>query len=160
MANFRLRVNGLLNASLKWSMGYDIISTAALATVASTFDTAVGTLWTTAVNGIQQLSASDVTVVNTTVYQTNASWITTAKTLTPHAIAGAHGTVTTDYGSSPFVFMNNPANDSRSFRGHIKLPPLTQDQYLNGLLINAAVTSLNTVFQAFFTTMKGLAGYE
>lgn len=160
MTNFKLRVNGLLAGSLRWSMGYNCVSTAALATVASTFDTAVGTLWTTAVNGIQVLTNADVTVVNTTVYQVNQNWRSVSKQVTAHAIAGTDANPTTDYAQSPYVFMFSGVANTKSFRGHIKMPPLAEDQMLNGQLKAATVTSLKTVWQAFFTSMDALAGYQ
>lgn len=160
MSNFKVRVNGLLGGGpLKWSMGYNLQSTALIATVASTFDAAVGTLWTTAANGIQNFTHTDVTVVNTTVYQVNNSWLTTGKVVTPHAIAGTDVNVTPHYMLSGFVFMNNSASVFKSFRGHMKLPPFASDTMAAGLLTNSVVTSLETVFQAFFNSMKGLAGY-
>jgi len=160
MANYKARVNGLLGTSLKWSMGYKFASTAALATVASTFDGAVGTLWTDATNGIQKFTHTDVTVTNTTVYLLNSSWISTQKTTTPHAIAGTDVNTTPHYGLAPFVFMFSSAAQGKSFRGHMKLPPFANDTMAAGLLTNAVVTSLETVFAAFFTTMKGLSGYQ
>jgi len=160
MPNYKLRVNGLLGGAFKWSMGYNILSTAALATVASTFDTAFGTLWTTATNGIENFCHTDVTVVNTTVYQVSTLWITQSKAVTAHALAGTDVAVTPHYSLSAFVFMNSTSNNGRSYRGHIKMPPFASDTMAAGLLNAGVVTSLGTVWQAFFTTMKGLAGYE
>ena len=160
MPNYKLRVNGLLGGTFKWSMGYNILSTAALATVASTFDTALGTLWTTATNGIENFCHTDVTVVNTTVYQVNTQWRVTNKTVTAHALAGTDANVTPHYSLSGYVFMNSTSNNGKSYRGHIKMPPFANDTMAAGLLNAGVVTSLTTVWQAFFTTMKGLAGYE
>lgn len=160
MPNYKLRCNGLLGGTFKWSMGYNILSTAALATVASTFDTAIGTLFTTATNGIQNFIHTDVTVVNTTVYQTGTTWLTTAKQVTAHAIAGTDANVTPHYSLAAFVFLDSTSNNGKSYRGHIKMPPFANDTMAAGLLNAGVVTSLGTVWQAFFTTMKGLAGYQ
>lgn len=160
MSNYKLRCNGLLGGTLKWSMGYNIVSTAALATVASTFDTAIGTLWTTATNGLQNFTHTDVTVVNTTVYQVNNIWFTTNKAVTAHAIAGTDANTTPHYSLAAFVFMNSTNAQGKSYRGHIKMPPFANDTMAAGLLTAGVVTSLTTVWQAFFTTMKGLAGYS
>lgn len=159
MPTYRLRVNGLLGASQTWSTGYTILSTAGASTVATTFDAAWDTLWTDAGNGLGKFCHSEVTVVNTVVYTLNTSLIVTAKILTPRALAGTDTNPTFDYGVAPYIALTG-ASDTRSDRGRMKLPPLATDAQSAGLLIAGTVTSLTAVFNTFFTTMKGLAGYQ
>lgn len=158
MTNYRLRMTGLLGGAHGWSMGYHITSTAALATVASTLDTAFNTLWTDAANGLEKYLHTDVTLVDTRAYSCNANWLTTAKVITPRALAGTDANPTFDFASAPFIMLFDGV-DQRSDRGFIKLPPPATDAVAGSLLTNAFGTSLNTVWQAFFTSMKALAGY-
>jgi hypothetical protein len=158
VTNYRLRMNGLLNGTHTWSCGYHITSTAALATVATTLDGAWNTLWTDGAHGIGLFLHTDVTLVNTTVYQCNASWLTTAKTVTDRALAGTDANPTFDYGSAPFIELYDGV-DNRSDRGFIKFPPPATDAVAGSLLTSTFQTALNDVLGPFFTTMKGLAGY-
>ena len=159
MSTYRLRINGALPGGLLWSTGYTILSTAAASSVASTLDSAWNTLWTDATNGLGKFVHTDVTTINTVVYTLNTSLITTAKNTTPRALAGTDANPTMDLASSPYIAFTG-AQDTKSDKGRMKLPPLASDVIAAGLVTNACVTSLTTVFNAFFTTMKGLAGYQ
>lgn len=159
MSNYRLRINGGLPNGLLWSTGYNILSTAAPATVASTLDTAWNTLWTDATNGLEKFVHTDVTTINTVVYTTNTNWVTTAKITTPRALAGTDANASMSLAACPYIAFTG-TSDTKSDKGRMKLPPLASDAIAAGLVTNACVTALTTVFNAFFTTMKGLAGYQ
>jgi hypothetical protein len=159
MTIYRVRARGLYNAADRFSFGYLLNSTAAESTVASTFTSAITTLWTTATNGYANYTFTDVALVDTVVYTVNASLRALSKTTTANAHAGTSGTASLAYGTAVTVAMIGAA-DTKSDRGHMSLPTPVQSTVALGLYTAAFQASLKLVLDPFFTTMRGLAGYS
>lgn len=159
MPNYICRVSGALPQGLAWSGGFKLLSTDGLSTVASAFDGAWSTLWTDATGGLEKWVASDVTTVETIVYQTNTTWRTTNIAATPNAKAGTNANHTPNLASSPYIRFTG-SNDTKSDKGAFKLPPFASDQIVAGLILNATVDAFAVVVSAFFATISGLAGAQ
>lgn len=136
-----------------------MLSTASASAVASALDSAWNTLWTDATGGLEKWVATDITTVNTVVYTVDANWRVTNKTTTPRALAGTNVNHTPNLASSPYIAFVG-ANDTRSDKGRLKLPPFASDQITAGLILNATVDAFAVVASAFFTSMSGLAGAQ
>lgn len=159
MTNYKVRVGGLLPQGMTWSTGYNLVSTAALGTVSSTWNAAWNAMWTDATNGLEKFVPSGVTVINTTAYTMSNTWRVTGKDQRALALAGTDVNHISNIAAAPYISMTG-ATDNATDRGHIKLPPFGNDAIVDGLVTNACVTALGTVFQTLFTTMKALAGYQ
>jgi hypothetical protein len=144
---------------MKWSSHFDMISTSDLLTVASTLDSAWNTFWTDATNGLGKFLFTDVTTVETIVYQKNASWRTTSVKPTPRALAGTNANITGNIASSPYMSFTG-ANDTKSDRGHFHFPPFASNQISAGLILNATCDSIGISFSTFMASMLGLAGSQ
>ncbi len=159
MTTYKCQVNGLYGGARTWSTAYHIVSTEAASSVASTFDAAWNTLWTTATNGYTHLCNADVTVVNTVVYTLNFSFRTIGKVTTALALAGTNTHDSLPFQISPFVAFLG-ALDEPSDRGRMKFPTPSNDQYVGDKLIDAFEDSMKAVLDPFFVSMRALAGYR
>lgn len=159
MTNFKVRVSGLLPQSMTWSTGYNLVSTATLGTVSSTWNAAWNAFWTDATNGLEKYVPAGVTVIQTTCYQMSSTWRVTGKDVRALALAGTDVNHISNIAASPYVAMTGSV-DNATDRGRLKLPPFGNDAMVDGLVTNAVVTSLGTSLQTLFTTMKALAGYQ
>jgi hypothetical protein len=157
MSNFKLRIKGALPQGLAWSAGFNMVSTAPVATVASTLNAAWTTAWTDAANGIEKFVAADVTTVDTVVYAVDANWRTLQTVVTPNAQVGTNVNVTPNLASSPYMSFTG-ALDTKSYTGRFKFPPFASNQISAGLILNATCDSIGTVMSTFFASMLGLAG--
>ncbi len=159
MTIYRVRARGLYNSADTFSFGYLLNSTAAESTVASTFTSAITALWTTATNGYANYTFTDVALVDTVVYTVNPSLRALSKTVTANAHAGTSGTSSLAYGTSATIAMLG-TSDTKSDRGHMSLPTPVQSTVALGLYSSAFQTSVKTVLDVFFSSMRGLAGYS
>lgn len=159
MSNYRLRINGALNAGLSWSTGFLLLSTAPQTTVASTLDSAWNTLWTDATGGLTKWVTSGTTTINTTVSLCDVNWRQTSKTTTPRALAGTNASTTGSLSVSPYAAFTG-TSATRSDKGRMKFPPFGSDQYSGGVIINATCDAFAVVLSTFFTTISGLAGAQ
>jgi hypothetical protein len=159
MTLYLARARGLYAGSHRWSTGYLLNSTVAESTVASTFTSAFGTLWTTATNGYANLCNADVTTVDTVVYTLNPSLRALSKTVTALSHAGTNAHDSLPFEVSVTVAMLG-ASDTKSDRGRMKFPTPSNDMFVGDVLTAGFQTSLKTVLDVFFTSMRGLAGYS
>lgn len=159
MTLYEVRAHGLYNSADRWSFGYLLNSTEALSSVASTFDGAISTFWTTATHGYENLAFSDVALTNTTVYTLNPSLIVLNKFVTPNSKVGASENGSLAYGTSVTCAMLGD-NDTKSDRGHMSLPTVDVGFLVDGLYTATLQTHLTSILNAFFTTMRGLSGYS
>lgn len=159
MTLYAVRAHGLYNGADKWSHGYLLNSTEALSSVASTFDGAISTFWTTATHGYENLAFSDVTLTNTTVYTLNSSLVVLNKFNTANSKTGASENGSLAYGTSVTCAMLG-ANDTQSDRGHMSLPTVDVGFLVDGLYTATLQTHLTSILNAFFVTMSGLSGYS
>ena len=159
MTNYKLRVAGALPQGMSWSAGYNIVSSATLGTVSSTWNVAWNAFWTDATNGLEKYVPAGVTTINTTAYTMSATWRVTGKDQRALALAGTDANHISNIAASPYVSLTG-AVDNATDRGHIKLPPFGNDAIVDGLVTNAVVTSLGISLQTLMTTMKSLAGYQ
>jgi len=157
MSNFKCRVKGALPQGLAWSAGFNLVSTAPVATVASTLDAAWNTAWSDAGNGIKLFVAADVTTVSTVVYAVDANWRTLQTVVTPRALVGTNANVTPNLASSPYMAFTG-ALDTKSYAGRFKFPPFASNEISAGLILNATCDSIATVMSTFFASILGLAG--
>jgi len=159
MSNYICRIRGALPTGRTWTTGFKLLSTAPIATVASTLDTAWNTLWTDATGGLTKWVASDVTTVDSVVYLTDVNWRTTQIKETPRALAGTNAGTTGPLSASPYLAMTG-TNDTKSDTGHMKFPPFTGTEYSGGLILNATCDAFAVVLTAFFSSINALAGAQ
>jgi len=156
---YECRARGLYGGSTSWSFGYKFNSTALLPAVASTFNSAITTWWTTATHGYGNLVNADVTLVDTVAYVINASTVVLDKVVTPNAQAGSNVHDSLAFQTSVWVAMYGDA-DTQSDRGGMMLPTPSNDNLVAEIWTSAFQTHLKDIFDPFFVTMRGLAGYS
>ena len=114
------------------------------------FSAAVSTLWTTAADGIQNLTTSDVTVTGTETDTLNVSMKKLSGTPTTLAIAGTASGQSLDWRSSLLLEMSNTGFTQKRFKGKVFLPALAQSQLAADIYLAATMESLQDVFDVFF----------
>lgn len=159
MTLYEVRARGLYNSAQTWSFGYKLNSTEALSSVASAFDGAMSTFWTTATHGFENLCFTDVSMVDTVAYTLNPSLVVLDKVVTPNSKTGTSSNGSLAYGTTITVGMIGD-NDTKSDRGHMSLPTPDQGFIADGLYTATIQTHLTSILNAFFTSMRGLAGYS
>lgn len=152
MSQFSMRVNGLLGASFPWSFGFWGASTDSEASVSSTFNTAVTALFNTATNGLENFMSADVTATNTIVSTLNATLHQTTKTTASLSITGTDANASLPWDTAEVVTLRTPFA-TKAGHGRIFLPPFAEDQIVAHVIKAATITSMVTVFEAFFNTM-------
>jgi len=156
---YMVRARGLFSGADRFSFGYLCNSTAAESTVASTFTSAITAFWTTATNGYANYCNADVALVDTVVYTMNPSLRALSKTTTANAHAGTNAHDSLPPNTGVWVAMLG-AQDTKSDRGGFRLPPLSNDAFVGGIITAGFQTSVKIVLDTFFTSMRGLAGYS
>jgi hypothetical protein len=156
---YAVRARGLYNGADRFSFGYLLNSTSALSGVASTFTSAITTMWTTATDGYANLTFTDVALVDTVVYTMSPHLVVLDKFVTANAHAGTSSNSSLPYGTSVTVAMLG-ADDTKSDRGHFSLPTPQQISIAGGLWTSTFQTHLKNILDPFFTTMRGLPGYS
>lgn len=159
MTLYEVRARGLYNSAQTWSFGYKLNSTEALSSVASAFDGAMSTFWTTATHGFENLCFTDVAMVDTVAYTLNPSLVVLDKIITPNSKVGTSANGSLAYGTTITVGMTGD-NDTKSDRGHLSLPTPDTGFIADGLYTATIQTHLTTILNAFFLSMRGLAGYS
>jgi hypothetical protein len=159
MTLYEVRARGLYGGSTSWSFGYKLNSTALIGTVASTFNSAITTWWTTATHGYANLVNADVTLVDTVVYVLNASQVVLDKQVTANAQVGTNTHDSLAFQTSVWVAMFGDS-DTQSDRGGMMLPTPSNDNLVGEIWTAAMQTSLKDIFDPFFVSMRGLAGYS
>lgn len=153
MTNYKGEVYGLLGGSLPWSFGLNMQSSNTEATVSSTFNGAVDTLFTTATNGLENFMSADVTVTETTVATLTASMKYQTKTTASLSITGTDANASLPWNIAEVVTLRT-AYAQKSGHGRMFLPPFAEDQIASHVIKSATMTSMKTVFDAFFTTLE------
>jgi len=152
MPDFSLKVKGLLGGSLPWSFGFFAAGSGSEASTSSTFNTAVGTLFTTATNGIQNFITSDVTVTGTVTSTLNGTMHQVTETIGSLSITG-----TATGNSLPWsvaeVVTTITGFAQKSGHGRIFLPPFAESTVASHVITSGTITSLKTVFDTFFSTI-------
>jgi hypothetical protein len=156
---FEARARGLYGGSTSWSFGYKFNSSALLGTVASTFDGAISTWWTTATDGYANLCNADVTLVDTLTRVLNTSLVQLDRTVTANAQAGTNAHDSLAFNTGVWVAQIGPAATG-SDRGGFFLPTPSNDNLVGEVWTAAFTESLQDIFDPFFVTMRALAGYS
>lgn len=159
MTLYEVRARGLYGGSSSWSFGYLLNSTEALSSVASTFNGAMTTWWTTATDGYANFVNADVTLVDTLVYTLNSSKVVLDKFVTPNAQVGTNAHDSLAFQTAVWVAMTGDA-DTQSDRGGMFLPTPSNDNLVGDVWTAAFTESMQDIFDPFFVTMRALAGYS
>lgn len=159
MTLYEVRARGLYNGADSWSFGYKLNSTEALSSVASAFDGAMSTFWTTATHGFENLCFTDVALVDTLVYTLSPSLVVLDKEIKPNSKTGTSSNGSLAYGTTVTVGMTG-VDDTKSDRGHMSLPTVDTGFLADGLYTSTIQTHLTSILNAFFLTMRGLSGYS
>lgn len=156
MSNYRAVCAGLLGGTLPWSFRMGLQSSATESTVATNWNSAIHTLFTTATNGLQNFMSSDVTVTDTFVTTLNATFHQTTKTdvTTSLPIAGTDANASLPWNMAEVVTLRT-GFATKSGHGRIFLPPFAEDQIAAHVIKAATITSMQTVFNAFFAALIG-----
>lgn len=154
MTNFRGSINGLLGGSLPWSTHLNMQSSLSEGTVSSNWSTAVSALFTTATNGLQNFMNADVTVTGTLVSTLNATMHQTTGTRTTLSISGSDANPSLPWYVSEIVTLRS-AQLTHWGHGRMFLPPFAEDQIAAHVIKAATITSMITVFNAFFASLTG-----
>lgn len=158
MSNYKLRVRGLYAGAFRWSYGFNIQSTAAIATVASTLHDATNTFWTTTTDGYEHLVNADVTVVDVAAYLCNASWLTIQKDVLALSLTGSNANASLPFNTSAILSLTGDS-DTKSDRGFMRLPTPANDSVTSHVFTSAFLAHVAAITDPFFVTMRGLAGY-
>lgn len=159
MTLYEVRARGLYGGSSSWSFGYLLNSTEAASSVASTFNGAITTWWTTATDGYANLCNADVTLVDTVTYTLNTSKVVLDKIVTANAQVGTNAHDSLAFQTAVWVAMLGDA-DTKSDRGGMMLPTPSNDNLVAEVWTAAFQESLQDIFDPFFVTMRALAGYS
>lgn len=159
MTLYSVRARGLYNSADPFSFGYKLNSTATLATVASSFTSAITAFWTVATHGYENLCFTDVALVDTLVYVLSTEQVVLDKLITANAHAGTSANGSLAYGTSVTVSMSGNS-DIQSDRGHMSLPTPDVGFLVDGLYTATIQTHLKAILDTFFASMSGLAGYS
>jgi hypothetical protein len=159
MTIYEVRARGRYGASTTWSFGYMFDSTALMPAVGSAFNGAITTWWTTATDGYANLVNADVTLVDTLVYVLNTSGVVIDKLPTPNAQVGVNAHDSLPFQTAVWVAMSGGSN-IESDRGGMYLPTPSNDALVGEVWTAAFTESLQDIFDPFFVTMRGLAGYS
>jgi hypothetical protein len=156
MTNYRAVAGGLLGGSLPWSFRMGLQSSSTESTVADNWNVAIVALWNTATNGLQNFMSSDVTLTNTSVSTLNATFHQTTKTTvnTSLPIAGTDANASLPWNIAEVVTLRT-GFATKSGHGRIFLPPFAEDQIAAHVIKAATITSMITVFNAFFASLTG-----
>jgi hypothetical protein len=115
--------------------------------LATTFNTAAGTLFTTATDGLENFMSAEVSTLNATMHQTT-------KTTNGLTITGTDANASLPWSIAEVVTLRS-ALATKYGHGRIYLPPFAEDQVASHVLLSATLTSMKTVFDQFFTTVTG-----
>lgn len=154
MTDFRLSAFGILNAgNLPWS--FNMLATGAIseATAASTFNSAITALWTTATVGLENVIPTDVSLTATQAATLNSSLHQVTLTKTANVIAGTDANAALPKQLS-IVVTTRSASPTKSGHGRFWLPPFAADTLGTGGLLGSTVqTHLQTAFNTFFSSL-------
>lgn len=155
MTDFRLTVGGNLAASaLPWT--FNMLATGAVseASAASTLNTAVTALWTTATTGLENFIATDVSLQFTEAATLDTNLHQTTRTTTPNVVAGTSASPSLPK-QLTIVVTTRSATFTKSGHGRFFLPPFaTNEVAAGGVLLGATQTALQTQFNAFFAALN------
>jgi len=155
VTDFSGRVNGLLGAVLPWSFGFWMTGApASEGALATAFNNATSSLFTTAVNGLENFMSADVTVTGTVVSTLNATLHQTTQTINTLSITGTDANASLPWSTAEVVTLRSNLA-TKYGHGRIFLPPFAEDQIAAHVIKAATLTSMKTVFDAFFTSVTG-----
>lgn len=152
MANFSAQIHGTLGGTLPWSTALWLTAALAEGTLAVDFVAAVTSLWTTATNGLQNFMSADVQVTGTAVSTLNATMHQTTKTSNSLAISGTDANASLPWNIAEVVTLRS-AMATKWGHGRLFLPPFAEDQVTAHVIKAATLTSMQTVFNAFFASL-------
>lgn len=159
MTLYMVRARGLYSGTSSWSFGYKLNSTEAASSVASTWNGAITTFWTTATDGYANLTNADVTLVDTVTYTLNASEVVLDKIVTANAQVGVNTHDSLPYQTAVWV-AHLGADDTKSDRGGFMLPTPSNDNLVAHVWTAAFTESVQDILDPLFVTMRALAGYS
>lgn len=154
MTNYRGTVNGLIGGTLPWSFRMHMAASLTEGQVSTNFSTSIGTLFTTATNGLENFMSADVTVTGTLVSTLSPQMKQTTGTRASLTITGTDASASLPWQTAEVVTWRTTMLQKRG-HGRIFLPPFAEDQVTAHVIKSATVTSMITVFNAFFTSMTG-----
>lgn len=154
MPDFRLTAFGTINAgSLPWSFSMLATGAIAEATAASTFNTAMTALWTTATSGLETMCPTDVSLTKTQAATVDSNLHQVTLTSNANVIAGTDANAALPKQLS-IVVTTRSAAPIKSGHGRFWLPPFAVDTVgTGGLLASTTQTHLQTIFNAFFSSL-------
>jgi hypothetical protein len=154
MTNYRATASGLLGGTLPWSYHMNLQSSNVETTVASNWTNANVTLWNTATDGLKNFMSADVTFTECSVSTLNATFHQTTKTnlATGLPLTGSDANPSLPWSISEVVTLRT-AFATKSGHGRIFLPPFAEDQIAAHVIKATTITSMETVFNAFFATL-------
>jgi hypothetical protein len=150
VTDFYARIHGLLGGVRPWSMGFHLTGGVTEAALSATFNAAANALFTTAVNGIENLVTADVTTTLTTVATLNATMKQLSFTQATMATTGTAAGNSLPWSSAELVRLGSSTLDIKAARGHIYIPPMAQSELVSHVISAGALASLKAVFDVFF----------
>jgi hypothetical protein len=159
MANFKFRINGLMNGVYGWSMGFQATAVTDVVTAATTLQGAFETWWNTTTDGFKNYIFTDITGTTCQASAHNASWQLISKqveTLTLNAGLGATGSL--PYYVSPFHRFFG-ASDTKSDRGGMHMPATAIGTLTLGKMDAAFLASQQIIWPAFWSNMSALTAF-
>jgi hypothetical protein len=127
VANFKLKINGLLGGERTWTVGWNCTSTSTGSTIATALHGAWNTFWGSAGSGFDAFVNAEVTTVSVSVSSQSATWRQIGLDTLALALAGTNAHDSLPWNSSLTV-THRSAVDAAYGRGRIELPCLANDK--------------------------------
>lgn len=159
MSIYKVKIAGQYNATTNWSTGFHCESTVAESTINASAVSAWSTLWNDATNGYKLFTSAAVTTTFISTSTLNPSLRLLTKTSQGVSLAGTGVGNLLPLNIAPLLCFTG-AQDTKSDRGRMRLPVVLEAEWVSGVWLAAFLTSLGTVFQTFWTTLNGNAGFK
>ncbi|AXH78899.1 MAG: hypothetical protein [Circular genetic element sp.] len=159
MTNFAFRVFGEYAGTFEWSYGFKATATTDIGTAATTLHDATSTFWTTATNGYQHYTFTDVAVTSVQASIHDANWKLTGKQSQALAITGDGSGASLPFDTAVNIALVS-TNDVKAYNGRIKLPTPLQSTVAAHVFDAAFITSLEAIFSQFWTDMSALTAFQ
>jgi hypothetical protein len=153
MTDYHAKIIGQFAGGIRWTTGVHITSNQSESALATTWNNAVGAMWTDPAHGIETLYPVTTSVVETMVTTLDGSMRGVSQTVTGLAVPGTSTADTLPYQEAIVISLRG-VGIKRHNRGRMFLPALAEDQVNSDALITAAQTRISTAIKAVWSTVN------
>lgn len=152
MTDYYLQVLGQYSSSIAWSFGQHMTSASSETTIASRWQNAWTTSWTSGSFGLQTLYPTGTAITSVSAATLNGTMHEVSKTRLTLAEAGISSSDTLPFQESIVVSWRG-TSIQRYGRGRWFLPAITEDQVNGDIVISTATTRIKSAIQAVYNSM-------